>query len=72
MPQVVTPPAQALASIVIPQGVAAGQLMQFQTPDGQTMQVVVPNGLGPGMQMQVGYTPRPITSGQVSYGYPVA
>ena len=47
------PAAQAYMMIVIPQGVAPGQSVDVQAPDGRRVRILVPAGMSPGMQLQV-------------------
>jgi len=66
-PSVVTPPvgismaavpSTQMFTLLVPQGVMAGQQMLIMSPDGEQMAVAIPSGISPGMQLQVAYTPR--------------
>ncbi|CAK0829815.1 unnamed protein product [Prorocentrum cordatum] len=55
--------AQQLA-VLVPSGIAAGQHLQFTTPDGQSMFVTVPRDCPPNSQVMVQYQPwRPLDQG---------
>ena len=66
-PQVALPPSppvatagassSALMSVTVPDGVAVGEELQVQTPDGQMQTLTVPEGLIAGQALEVGYTP---------------
>jgi len=49
------PMAPQLLAVTCPDGVAAGDQLQVATPDGQTLLVSVPEGIGPGMVFNVSY-----------------
>merc|ERR1711879_855712 len=46
---------QRQMQVQIPQGFGPGHLMQFQTPDGNTMQATIPDGVAPGGVFTVSY-----------------
>jgi hypothetical protein len=41
--------------VTVPGGVVSGQMIQMQTPEGITVQVAVPAGVGPGQQFEAEY-----------------
>ena len=43
--------------VACPDGVAAGELIVVDTPDGQDLEVEVPEGIEGGMEFEVAYTP---------------
>jgi len=47
------PPRQM--AVTVPEGVMPGQLVQIHTPEGQTLEVEVPLGYGPGSQFLAAY-----------------
>lgn len=67
------PAAQAYMMIVIPQGVAPGQSVEVQAPDGRRVRILVPAGMSPGMQLQVAIPAAPSpTHGQAQPVYGAA
>jgi len=53
-------PSLATMQVQLPPGAKPGQHLQLQTPDGQMMMVVVPDGFSEGMTMQVQYMPQSV------------
>jgi len=45
-------------TVAVPDGVTGGQQLQINTPCGQALVYVVPEGLGPGQAFSVSYAPR--------------
>lgn len=55
-------PTQAAMSVTLPAGVAAGQMLNVQTPDGQTLGITVPENATAGQQLNVSYTPLAVSA----------
>eukprot|EP00930_Biecheleria_cincta_P057856 TRINITY_DN4372_c1_g1_i2.p1 TRINITY_DN4372_c1_g1~~TRINITY_DN4372_c1_g1_i2.p1 ORF type:complete len:374 (+),score=60.68 TRINITY_DN4372_c1_g1_i2:54-1124(+) len=51
-------PVQAQFYFTVPAGVGPGQTVRTQTPDGQMVDIEVPQGHGPGTSFPVAYQPR--------------
>jgi len=47
----------SLVAVCVPEGVGAGMELQVQTPDGQLLTTVVPEGVAPGDTFNVQYVP---------------
>lgn len=53
---------QQYFSVALPEGVAAGQELQVQTPDGQMLTVLAPVGCVAGQAISVAYTPLSVAT----------
>ena len=47
-----------MMQIQIPPNAGPGMTLQIPTPDGQTIQIVLPNNVSGGQVIQVPYTPK--------------
>jgi len=56
-PVIVQAMPQQEMEVTIPQGYTGGMTMATQTPTGQVVNVVIPQGMGPGQAIKVPYTP---------------
>lgn len=57
-------PAQAFMAIKVPEGHKVGDRFNVRTPDGQWMQVQVPEGVQPGQDLTMAYEPLPVPEEQ--------
>mmetsp|Transcript_52385 Transcript_52385/g.125133 ORF Transcript_52385/g.125133 Transcript_52385/m.125133 type:complete len:313 (+) Transcript_52385:75-1013(+) len=55
--QPVSTPAQATSEVEIPKGLSAGDRFEAETPDGQTVSIVVPPGMEGGSMLRYSYAP---------------
>eukprot|EP00747_Dinoflagellata_sp_TGD_P206549 gnl/TRDRNA2_/TRDRNA2_80246_c0_seq1.p1 gnl/TRDRNA2_/TRDRNA2_80246_c0~~gnl/TRDRNA2_/TRDRNA2_80246_c0_seq1.p1 ORF type:complete len:399 (-),score=55.61 gnl/TRDRNA2_/TRDRNA2_80246_c0_seq1:104-1216(-) len=61
---------QATFIVRVPDGMVSGQVFQAQAPDGQILQVVLPEGFCAGSQLSVAYQPRVVQPQQQMMGQP--